>query len=412
MRIGIIVLTFSAILGLNGCNENLCDARTKKSDDLDKPFGWVTCTSLTKAGDYTLTGGGDGRRVVLKSNGEDMSDAIESAIINYDVIVLDGSAGDFMMSRAVELNGIDNRTIFGINNAVLKSIFHITAAMKADFDAIDVEHSGHQKLNPKVKDIYGLPCSNMRTVNYHNIIGKYTEDPEEKWLKSGMLWLQGCNNWIIRNITMIGPGSISSGHTGDVITLSKKCTHFWVDHCTITDGADGNFDINTESDFITVSYCKFDYTERSYGHRLCALIGANANTNDPGHLNVTYVRCCWASNADYGVSRQPMVRYGHVHVLNCYYPVVRDGTLMHARDGSNMLVEGNYFENVSRFFGDSLAANFIVRCNRYNGDKTPIVKGNVEVPYKYEILPIDKVPEVVLGKMGAGATLDLNENSL
>jgi len=373
-------------------------------------FGWATCTSLSTSDDYQLTGGGNGKRVILKSNGADMKDIISEAILNNDVIVLDGSKGDFMLSQAIELTKVNNKTVFGINNAVLKSTFFITDAMKADFDAIDIEHSGAKRLNPPARDVNGVKCNTIRALNYNNIITRHTGDSLELWAKSGALWMNGCENWIIRNITMTGPGSISTSHTGDVITLQKGCRHIWVDHCTITDGADGNFDITSESDFITVSYCKFDYTERSYAHRLCSLIGGNVNDKDPGHLNVTFARCCWASNEHYGVPRQPMVRYGHVHVLNCYYPVKRSGTIMHARDGSNMLVEGNFFEKATRFFADSLSANYIVRDNLFDGDLSEKRKGTVEIPYGYKVLPTKDVPSVVLGKYGAGATLDLKKD--
>jgi len=407
-------LTFAAIFFLLcACakQDGFPAAPEEEKDMFEAPFGWAVCNSLTTSGDFNLTGGGDGTRIILKSNGEDMKDAVSTAIKNYDVIVLDGSNGDFLLSEAINLTGVDYKTIFGINNAVLKSIFYITPEMKKDFDAIDVENTGSETLNPPIKDVNGISCNTMRAYNYNNIIAKYRpDDTKEKWANSGAFTLNGCKNWIIRNITMTGPGSISSSHTIDVVTLSKGCKHIWVDHCTISDGADGNFDINTESDFITVSNCKFDYTERSYGHRLCSLIGANVNDKDQGHLNVTFARCCWAANGDYGVARQPMVRYGHVHVFNCYYPVKKGGTLMHARDGSNMLVEGNYFENVSSFFSSDLSDNYIVRNNHYNGDPAEKRKGDVTIPYKYTIVPATDVPALVQGK--AGATLNLKNNDL
>ena len=39
--------------------------------------------------------------------------------------------------------------------------------------------------------------------------------------------------------------------------------HVWFDHCDVSDGTDGNLDIVTELDFVTVSWTKFHYSPRS-----------------------------------------------------------------------------------------------------------------------------------------------------
>lgn len=108
--------------------------------DLNAPFGWAVCTSLTSGDDYTLTGGGNGTSIILKSDGGDMRTSIDNAIKNYDVIVLDGSAGDFMVSSSLSLKNINNKTIVGINNARLCTQFHVTDEIKADLDSVGVKN--------------------------------------------------------------------------------------------------------------------------------------------------------------------------------------------------------------------------------------------------------------------------------
>ena len=74
--------------------------------DSNKPFGFCTRSSRTDANStYSVTGGGcytypvpsdfTGKVVVLKSNGKDMKKDIQNAIKQHDVIIFDGSNGDF-----------------------------------------------------------------------------------------------------------------------------------------------------------------------------------------------------------------------------------------------------------------------------------------------------------------------------
>ena len=70
--------------------------------DLNAPFGWACCTSLTSGDDYRLTGGGNGKTITLKSDGQDMRNRISNAIRDYDVVILDGSGGDFTLSSYIQ----------------------------------------------------------------------------------------------------------------------------------------------------------------------------------------------------------------------------------------------------------------------------------------------------------------------
>lgn len=407
-----ITLLAASIISCSLQTDGVCRSR-KAADTVGGPFGWAVCTSLDDAGSFNLNGGAaaGNRKAILKSNGGDMSEAIENAIKENDVIVLDGSNGTFLMSRAVILTGVDNKTVYGINNAVLQTSFYLSSELQARFDEADLEHRNPKTSQEPLILSNGKRCKNERTFVSSQIIMDYTQDPSEAWLKSGCFWLYTCSNWIIRNLTMIGPGSMSNGRTGDVLTLSKKCTHIWIDHCVINDGLDGNLDVNTESDFITVSWCRLNYTDRSYAHRLCSLVGGNVNTLDVGHLNITYAYCVWP-DCEKGVSRQPMVRYGHAHIYNCYYPSKRSGTLIHARDGSHMRIENNYFANCGKYFADSLSCACANIGNYTAKPFSPVDKGEIfSPPYKYKAADAMEVPDIVFGRFGTGATLALDENS-
>ena len=84
-------------------------------DDLNRPFGFCTVSSRTDSGcTYNMTGGGcysfpvpkdfKGSVAVLTSDGEgsDMKAKIRNSIEQYDVIILDGSKGDFFLSDRLE----------------------------------------------------------------------------------------------------------------------------------------------------------------------------------------------------------------------------------------------------------------------------------------------------------------------
>ena len=118
--------------------------------DLNKPFGFCTRSSRTDANStYNVTGGGcytypvpsdfTGKVVVLKSNGKDMKRDIQNAIKQNDVIIFDGSNGDFIVSSNVNVEG-DNKTLLGINNARLCTQWHITPEIITALNNAGVPH--------------------------------------------------------------------------------------------------------------------------------------------------------------------------------------------------------------------------------------------------------------------------------
>ena len=117
--------------------------------DQNKPFGFCTVSSRTDASNtYNVTGGGcytypvtevsSDKVITLTSTGKDMKTAIANAIKNYNVIIFDGSKGDFIVSSNMELNGIKDKTLLGINQARLCTKWYINKEIIDSLNAAGV----------------------------------------------------------------------------------------------------------------------------------------------------------------------------------------------------------------------------------------------------------------------------------
>ena len=365
-------------------------------------LGWANCASLTSSGDYNLTGGGDGGTLVLTSNGLDMRYEIEKAVRDYDVLVLDGSRGDFIVSSIIEFHDFKNKTILGVNGAVLRTQMQVSDSIKAALDSVGVHSMSSNGGGGKLSNgVYVREEAEMHT---RQAIIDLTGDERETYRRSGIFLLSGCENWIIRNLAFEGPGPIDVGGA-DLLTICGGTTHIWVDHCSFTDGMDGNFDISERSDFITVSWCTFQYTDNAYDHRLSCLVGGNENPDHQGedNLNITYSCCHWGRGCS---GRMPLVRFGKVHILNCLYTSDIPGSLaINARRGSEVLVEGCVFDGESYpFIGVEQALAWQLRDNLFCKKFIARDKGTVSLPYPYEALTASEVRKAV-GE-GAGPTLE------
>jgi pectate lyase len=152
--------------------------------------------------------------------------------------------------------------------------------------------------------------------------------------------LYGSSNIIVRNLYITNP-SISIG-TGDGIALIGA-NHVWIDHCTFTDCADGELDITSASDYVTVSWCKFNYTFDS-GHNFVNLLGGDdGDIGDADRLHVTFHHNWWSTLCH---ERMPRVRYGRVHSYNNYFNAPGNNYCIRAALESQVLLEKNHFENV------------------------------------------------------------------
>lgn len=87
----------------------------------------------------------------------------------------------------------------------------------------------------------------------------------------GEISIHNQSNVIISNLNVKGAWPVTMPEDGIDIENSH---HIWVDHVNVWDAPDGNLDIKQGSDYITVSWSKFWYTDSSHEHRLSNLIGS------------------------------------------------------------------------------------------------------------------------------------------
>src|SRR5574344_1674325 len=234
----------------------------------------------------------------------------------------------------------------------------------------------------------------------------------------GGITFKNVSNVIVRNLNM--QGVYPNSGPDDAISVHNS-NHIWFDHLNIWNGTDGNLDITNQSSYVTVSWCKFWYTDANHPHRLNALIGSGAadHPEDWGYLKVTYQHCWFAELVS---ERMPRVMYGQAHIYNNYY--TSKGNLYCIGVGSYAaaLIEGNYFKDVKspHLFMYNIYANMTVRNNKYDnttGNKDSGALGEryittapytllekpealETVPYKYTADAAADVPAIV--SKGAG----------
>lgn len=375
------------------------DDTSTPTEALNAPFGWTNCSSLTSGDSYNTTGGNNGTRVItLKSTGSDQS-AIQNAIKQNDIVILDGSNGDFIVSSPVSFGGYSNRTVVGINGARICTKFYLTDEMKAALDKANVKSlssstgTGGTLSNGKTVD-------EKRELVTRQTLIDLTGDTSESYRNAGVFKISGGSNIIVRNLKFVGPGPCDVGGQ-DLITCTGT-THLWVDHCEFTDGQDGNFDITQGADFVTVSWCTFGYTERAYDHMNTNLVGSSDSENKD-KLNVTFAFNIWGSGCN---QRMPMARAGNIHLLNNYYNCAGASATVNPRKNSEFLIEGNYFETgVTKVFSQSDAIAYQFKDNTCKSATLPSGKGTVIMPYQYTAIPSAEVPALLTSATGAGATL-------
>ena len=372
----------------------------------DEPFGWAKAVSLDDGDAYEVTGGAGGSCIVLRSDGSDMRDQLVKALKDYDIVVLDGAGGDFEISSFIKFSNLEGKTLMGVNGARLRTSFTMTDELRALLDAAGVKSMSDQGGGGLLSN--GAFIAEEREQHTRQAIIDYTGDATESYRSAGLIGLNACENIIIRNIAFVGPGPIDVGGD-DLLTISNGSKHIWVDHCSFTDGLDGNFDINSRSDFITVSWCVFNYTDKAYDHKASNLIASSENP-DQGvdNLNITYAYCIWGEGVEV---RMPAVRWGRIHLLNNLYDCAGNyADAIYACIGAEVLVEGNYFAKGVKNIFDATpdAEGWQFRGNVFKEKYTaPADKGVVSLPYKYTVLPASRLPKLLRGRNGAGPTLSL-----
>ena len=319
--------------------------------DCNRPVGWASCENL-QGGHYELSGGAYnpghgvvGAKCILQSDGNDMRATLDSAMRTYDIVVLDGSCGPFEISSTIEFNGLRNKTLVGINRAVLRSSFQLTPQIKEAISQGD-------------KSAVFMECGFFRFLN-------------------------GSENIILRNLAFDGPGSVR-GLPNPMINVRYGSHNIWIDHCLFEDFARLAIGVTKGSDCVTVSWCEFRITEQSNGHSLgCLIASGDDNWEDEDLLNVTFDHCLWRNVW----SRVPMARFGTIHVINNWYDCA--GTVgINPRQNSEFLVEGCWFEPgtnpLCRYkIEETPPKAYIFRDNVFDPSYEVESVGEVIVPYPY-----------------------------
>ncbi len=221
----------------------------------------------------------------------------------------------------------------------------------------------------------------------------------------GHLGFSGSVNVIVRNLKIVGYGvgdcsldpdfdaSVGCSSGADAVSISSASHHIWFDHCDVSDGTDGNLDINAGSDFITISWTKFHYTARTdnvgadstgaNGHRYSNLIGSGDNVpEDVGHLNVTWHHNWWAENVN---QRMPRTRRGDIHVVNNLFTSKGNSYCTNSGFETHLLVENNIYKDVNNPLSPDANGDMLARNNVYTnttGTKTANGTGFTP-PYSY-----------------------------
>jgi len=373
----------------------------------NRPFGWGTCSNANGSA-YTLDGGAraeEPKTFVLYASGSDDRNAIQKAITDNDIIVFDGSKGDFIVSKSISLYGLKNKTIVGRNNARLCTQWYITPELKQILvDANLGQYSSSSGTGGTLSN--GKEVDEEREWKTRQTIIDHTGDETEAYRNSGFFQINTTNeNMIFRNLVFVGPGSVDVG--GADIISNNGATHVWIDHCEFIDGMDGNLDSGKREgseQFVTYSWNIFHYTDRSYSHPYSNGVGWNK-----GYLQyITYAYNIWGAGC---MNRLPQADWVYIHLANNYYNCPNNSVAIAINANSHALVEGNYAASGVRnaFKPGNQSDLYYVSRNNYGfgsyNDKTN-TELSLEVPYTYSYIPVESVPSVLQSKHGAGATID------
>ncbi len=259
---------------------------------------------------------------------------------------------------------------------------------------------------PSVVLVSGVIGDGTRTTitSNHTIIGL----PGAEY--HGGLKVSGGSNIIVRNLKIVGnncadsPDDCSNG--ADAFSIGDEARHIWVDHCDISDGSDGNLDVNGGADYVTISWTKFSYSGlRPRGHQFSNLVGSSDDEpGDIGKLRVTYHHVWWA---DHVRERMPRVRYGQVHIYNSLYTASGNDYCVGVGVYANVLTEANVFSSVHDPIDSNSYANeqsvVVSRDNLYLGASGTVADRGSAVflpPYAYVLADVNTVQDLVQG--GAG----------
>jgi pectate lyase len=222
------------------------------------------------------------------------------------------------------------------------------------------------------------------------------------------------NNVIIQNLTISDPNSGSGNSDDDDGVTVFGAKRVWVDHCTFHDCADGCLDITADSSDVTVSWCKFYYTDQ-VEHRLTMLLKGLSHPpakkekdkkkrekqeQKLSGLRVTLHHNWWAERC---FSRMPAAQYVKVHMYNNYFTARRNDYGTESRKGAEILSENNYYDGIRNPITSQNGGKLRTKGNIYKNctEKTANGRDDVFKPsYDYSLDNTKKVPDIV--RSGAG----------
>lgn len=222
----------------------------------------------------------------------------------------------------------------------------------------------------------------------------------------GMLgFKKGCSNVIIRRLIITAPQGYGEGNG---IAVKEDITNVFITKCTIYDCYDGLVDITRRSDNVTVSWCKFYFTEIMNNNRVSLVGSSDSATDDLGKLHITFHHNWFGTLC---MQRIPSVRFGRVHVYNNYYHCPGEQTLygVWSRLYAECLIENNYFKEIhnpyyNNEYDDTVKGKISASGNILDDCTGTVHPGTDSVftpPYAYSLDAAELVPAIV--QWGAGA---------
>ena len=366
------------------------------------PWGWATCSDEAGTA-YMLNGGNfsDATTATLTALGDGKTDdsQIKQAIAKNDIIIFDGSKGDFTIGETMKISSTKNKTLIGINNARLCTKFFLTDEDNAYLKSQNLEGlSSTDQYTGTLPDGTTLTCDRRAFFTKKAIMELQYQKTGAYSLpnKSGIFHIEtSSENIIIRNLSLIGPGAVDIDGA-DLITNQGK--HVWIDHCTFVDSQDGALDSKV-CDWATYTYNHFYYTSRSYSHAYTC--GCGWVSNHEMVIHMTFACNIWGEGC---MRRLPQADDCYIHLVNNYHNCAGNSVGMTINSYSRALVEGNYAASgvKSPLTGSGANRNVTAKDNSFSASS---VGEPVSVPYQYTMMPAADVPAALGGEEGAGAKL-------
>ncbi|PVH78670.1 polysaccharide lyase family 1 protein [Cadophora sp. DSE1049] len=168
----------------------------------------------------------------------------------------------------------------------------------------------------------------------------------------------------------------------------------------VWDYYDGLMDVNHASEWVTIS------NTHLHNHYKASLVGHSDNNGaeDKGYLHVTQHNMYYSNIG----SRMPSFRFETGHIYHSYFENANTG--IDTRDGAQILVQSNVWENVTQPLG-AFYSDITGYANAFDNDfgigNNSAPEGTLaetSMPYKFTLLGSGAVKAAVVGT--AGATLD------